>query len=47
MLNGYIQTKEILSDLDKYIVPPKLGQKAGVLGALALAMNLATLKEEN
>lgn len=36
-LNGYIQRAEILDDIDHYIVPPDLGDRAGVLGALALA----------
>ncbi len=37
LLNGYIQHKAILTDIDSYIVPPGLGSRAGVLGALALA----------
>lgn len=36
-LNGYIQSPAILSQIDSYIVPPKLGSRAGVLGAIALA----------
>ena len=37
MLNGYIQTDEILNDIDNYIVYPKLGDNTGICGALALA----------
>lgn len=37
LLNGYIQSPAILEDIDAYIVPPALGDRAGVLGALALA----------
>lgn len=37
MLNGYIQSAAILDDIDSYIVPPVLGGRAGVLGAIALA----------
>lgn len=37
LLNGYIRTAEITSGLDDYVVPPLLGSRAGVLGALALA----------
>ncbi|HEY84339.1 MAG TPA: ROK family protein [Chloroflexi bacterium] len=37
LLNGYLQIPEILEDIDSYIVPPALGNKAGVLGAIALA----------
>lgn len=39
-LNGYIQSPAILKDIDTYIVPPKLGKHAGVLGAMALAQRL-------
>jgi len=37
ILNDYIQTRAILKDIDHYIVPPGLGNRAGVLGAIALA----------
>jgi fructokinase len=37
LLNGYIQAPEILERIDEYIVPPGLGDQAGVLGAIALA----------
>jgi fructokinase len=36
-LNGYIQKPAILEHIDEYIVPPGLGSRAGVLGAIALA----------
>jgi len=36
-LNRYIQVPEILDGIETYIVPPKLGGKAGVLGSIALA----------
>jgi fructokinase len=35
-LNGYVQHPAILEDIDNYIVPPGLGNQAGVLGAIAL-----------
>lgn len=38
LLNGYVQTKEILEDIDNYIVYPKLGDNAGLLGSVALAL---------
>lgn len=38
LLNGYILTKE-LEDLESYIVPPGLGDNAGIVGALALGLD--------
>ena len=37
ILAGYIQAPEILEDVASYVVPPELDDRAGVLGALALA----------
>lgn len=37
LLNGYVQAGEILQNIEDYIVPAALGDRAGVLGALALA----------
>jgi len=39
MLNNYIQIEEIIDNIEKYIVIPALGNKAGILGAIALAKN--------
>lgn len=36
-LNGYIQSELILTNMDQYIIPPGLGNQAGMLGAIALA----------
>jgi len=41
LLNGYVQAPEILQEIDGYIVPPGLGRRAGVLGAIALAQQVA------
>ncbi len=41
LLNGYVQAPEILDDIDHYIVPPVLADRAGVLGAIALAGSVA------
>lgn len=41
LLNGYIQAPDILNDIDRYIVPPGLGNRSGVLGAIALAQAAA------
>ncbi|MCP4361729.1 MAG: ROK family protein [Chloroflexi bacterium] len=35
-LHGYVQHTAVLSEIDTYIVPPELGNRAGVLGAIAL-----------
>jgi fructokinase len=40
-LGGYIDRREILADIDHYVVPPTLGANAGVLGALGLAIAAA------
>ncbi len=41
LLNGYVQAPEIIDEIDAYIVPPGLGDRAGVLGAMALAERAA------
>jgi len=41
LLNGYLQAPGILDQIDEYIVPPGLGNRAGVLGAIALAQRAA------
>lgn len=37
ILNQYIQSQALLTRMDAYIVPPALGPRSGVLGALAMA----------
>lgn len=37
LLNGYVPVPEIVEQIDSYIVPPKLGDNAGIVGALMLA----------
>ncbi len=37
-LNGYVQARELTHEIDQYIVPPGLGSRAGVLGAMALTL---------
>ncbi|MBV9087969.1 MAG: ROK family protein [Acidobacteriaceae bacterium] len=37
LLNGYVRAKELTERLDEYVVPPKLGKRAGICGALVLA----------
>jgi fructokinase len=40
-LAGYIDRSEILVAADRYVVAPGLGERAGILGALVLAMDAA------
>ncbi len=40
LLNGYVQVPETGTHIHNYIVPPDLGRRAGVLGAMALARRL-------
>ena len=37
LLNGYVQSPAIIKNIDEYIVSPALGNRAGMLGAIALA----------
>ena len=39
-LNQYIQSPVILNEIDQFIVPPGLGNRAGVMGAVALAQQM-------
>jgi len=41
ILRGYIQSSTILEEINRYIVPPGLGNRSGVLGAIALAQSAA------
>lgn len=36
-LGGYVQADAVLSGIDQYVVAPRLGQHAGIAGAIALA----------
>ena len=45
VLNGYVRHPDILDHLDQYIVPPKLGGDAGVVGSLFLAAQEAASSE--
>ncbi len=37
LLNGYVQSPAITEKIEEYLVPPGLGNRAGTLGAIALA----------
>ena len=40
-LNGYIQSPMVLEKINAYIVPPSLKKRSGVLGAIAMAIDMA------
>jgi fructokinase len=42
LLADYVQSPAILEGIDTYIVPPALGNQAGILGGIALAERAAT-----
>lgn len=45
LLNEYVQAPAVIDQIDEYIVPPGLGNRAGVLGAIALAQDQVTERE--
>ena len=42
LLNNYIKKPELSENIKNYIVPPALGDRSGILGAIALAKQAAT-----
>lgn len=40
-LNGYVASPAVMARIADYIVPPGLGNRAGMLGAIALAQQTA------
>ncbi|MDT3425057.1 fructokinase [Paenibacillus forsythiae] len=44
LLKGYVQHASLAADIDNYIVPPQLGDNAGLAGSIALA-NMALARE--
>jgi fructokinase len=45
LLNGYLRAPEVLDDIEGYIVPPGLGNRSGVLGAIALTQSIASPRQ--
>jgi fructokinase len=41
LLNEYVQAPQVTSYIDRYVVPPAFGARAGIMGALALAREQA------
>jgi fructokinase len=41
LLNGYVQKRALMDEMDEYVVPPQLRRHAGVLGAILLAQSAA------
>lgn len=41
-LNGYVHSPMVLDQIDDYIVRPSLGNRSGVLGAIAMAQELSS-----
>jgi fructokinase len=40
LLNGYVQSATLTQHIAEYIVPPGLGSRSGMLGAIALAQSI-------
>ena len=40
ILGDYLKVPAILVQIEEYILPPELGERAGVLGAIALAQDI-------
>jgi fructokinase len=45
LLNGYVASKSLLENINDYILPPGLGNQAGSLGAIALAMQMDRIND--
>lgn len=44
-LNGYLHSPMVVDKIDEYILPPTLGNRSGVLGAIAMAITEHTLQD--
>ena len=46
LLNGYVRAKELMENINQYVIPPRLGNRSGILGALVLAEDAYQKQEE-
>jgi fructokinase len=46
LLNGYVRHPAVTQRIDEYIVPPALGGRSGILGALVLAKNALAARDD-
>jgi fructokinase len=46
VINGYIQSPMLTDKIDSYILPPTLGNRSGVLGAIAMAIKIDELMKK-
>jgi len=47
LLNGYVRAKELMENLNQYVIPPRLGNRSGVIGALVLAEQAYRKQQEH
>ena len=40
LLNNYVGSEAVQSNIDQYIIPPELGNQSGILGAIAMAKQI-------
>ena len=46
LLNGYVQAKELIENVNQYVIPPRLGNRSGIVGALVLAQQAYQKEQE-
>ncbi len=46
LLNGYVRAKELMENLNQYVIPPRLGNRSGIIGALVLAEHADQKQQE-
>jgi fructokinase len=44
LIGGYLYTSDLIADMDSYLVPPRLGDRSGILGGIALAKQIVETK---